>query len=361
MARILNVITAINPTGGTPTKLRALMKASKHEHYLYHPGYDSVKEDIARELPYYYTIGVKAFAGIHNRNIFAHVREINRIIKKYDIQIVHFYFNFEMLFAPLVKFYNPNVIMLRSIVGFDEKLPWWREKVISFAMRYVDHFILISNYIKTLYEGTYPILKRKSSEIIYNGAVNITNCSGYNENRKYLVTTSGICVRKNLTVLVEAMNIIKNVYNRNDIVLQIVGDGDRKLVTEPISRYHLEDVVELIGYTKNVPQYLENCAIYVHPAISEGFGIAVTEAMQMYCPCIVANKGALPELIKDGENGYVIDAFDPKAWADKIVYLMDNYKLRKNFANNSYNRAVSVFNINTFIEKHEKLYSSLCK
>ena len=361
MARILNVITAYNPYGGTQAKLRALMKASKHEHYLYHPGYDSDKDAIYKELPFFQTIGVKAFAGIHNRNIFAHVREINRIIKKYDIQIVHFYFNFEMLFAPLVRLYNPKVKILRSIVGFDEKLPWWREKVISFAMRYVDHFILISNYIKTLYEGTYPILKSKSSEIIYNGAVNITNCGGYNKNRKYLVTTSGICVRKNLTVLVEAMNIVKNEYKRNDIVLQILGDGDRNLVTNPISKYHLEDVVQIVGYANNVPQYLENCAIYVHSAITEGFGIAVTEAMQMYCPCIVADKGALPELVKDGENGYVIDAFDPKVWADKIVKLMDNYELREKFANNSYTRAISIFNINTFIEKHEELYSSICK
>ena len=359
MTRVLNVSSAYNPKGGTIAKLRALMRSSIHKHYLYHPGYNKNKDNILRELPYYSTIGVKAFAGFHNRNIFAHVKEINQIIKEYDIQIVHLYFNFEMLFAPLIKLFNPNIVIVRSIEGFDEKLPTWREKIISYAMRYVDHFVLISKYIKHLYESTYPVLKLKNSTIIYNSAVNVRNCSGYSNKRKNLVTISEICARKNLTVLIEAMNIIKNVYKRTDILLQIIGDGKRQIVTDPISKYHLEDVVELVGYTDKVPQYLENCAIYVHPATTEGFGIAVTEAMQMYCPCIVADKGALPELIKDGENGFIIDAYNPQIWAEKIIYLMDNFELREYFANNNYHRAVSVFNLDKYTSKHDELYSSI--
>ena len=117
MARILNVISAVTPMGGTITKLRALMQASRHEHYLYHPGYDENRREIEEEIPYYDTINVPAFYGIHNRNVWKHVQEVSRLVQEHGIDIVHFYFHFENTFAPFLRLMHPEVKMVRSIVG----------------------------------------------------------------------------------------------------------------------------------------------------------------------------------------------------------------------------------------------------
>lgn len=360
MARILNVISAVTPMGGTIAKLRALMKASRHQHYLYHPGYEENRQEIEHEMPYYASIGVPAFAGIHNRNVWKHVQEIHRIVQANDIEIIHFYFNFENSFAPFLRLLHPKVKLVRSIVGFDKELPLYRKALVEIGFSSVPNYVFISQYIKHLYERTYPLLKKKHTRIIYNGAVNVMPSTLPLKDRNLLVTTSGLCERKNILVLIEAMNLIRNQYHREDLCLYILGDGpEREKISALIAACQLEEQVVLVGYTADVPAYLNRCAIYVHPATTEGFGIAVAEAMEMYCPCIVANQGALPELVKDGENGYVISAYDAREWADKILYLWDNEALRLKFSEESHRRAMEKFSLQAFITSHDQLYDEL--
>lgn len=360
MARILNVISAVTPMGGTVTKLRALMKSSRHQHYLYHPGYTENQLEIESELPYYASIGVPASYGIHNRKVWKHVQEIHRLVRTHDIDIIHFYFHFENLFAPFIRLLHPKIKMIRSIVGFDKELPFYRRALVGAGLFSVPNYVFISQYIKRLYEDTYPLLKKKHTRIIYNGAVNVVPAITPLKDRKWLVTTSGLCERKNVLVLIEAMNLIRNQYGRKDIKLYILGDGpEREKITNLVDKCHLNNQVVLVGYTNNVPAYLNQCAIYVHPATTEGFGIAVTEAMEMYCPCIVADKGALPELVKDGENGYLVSAYDAKKWAEMILHLWDNQTLRFKQSEESHRRAVEQFSLQAFIDSHDQLYDEL--
>lgn len=362
MARILNVISAVTPMGGTITKLRALMQASRHEHYLYHPGYDENRREIEEEIPYYDTINVPAFYGIHNRNVWKHVQEVSRLVQEHGIDIVHFYFHFENTFAPFLRLMHPEVKMVRSIVGFDKELPFFRRKLVAWGLSAVPHCVFISQYIKQLYENTYSLLKKKQTRIIYNGAVNVKPVSMPLAERNILVTTSGLCERKNIRVLIEAMNLIRNHYGRKDLKLYILGDGpERMKMTSLLEYYGLKEQVVLVGYTTNVPVYLNRCAVYLHPATTEGFGIAVTEAMEMYCPCIVADKGALPELVSDGENGFVVSAYDAKEWAEKMLLLWDNLPLRLQMAEKSYRRAVEQFSLQSFIARHDEMYDEIIK
>lgn len=357
MARILNVITGYNPNSGTPTKLRALMKASKHKHFIYHPGYDSDKEGIARELPYYSTIGVKAFVGIHNRNIFAHVKEINRIIKKYDIQIVHFYFNFEMLFVLLLKFLCPKVKFVRSYVGYIEVSPI-RRFMLSLCIPLIDYNIYISKYIKGRYEDLYKGLKSQKHAFIYNSPVNVQPINDQIE-RTLIMYVGGLNKDKNVQLQIEVMNLVVNKYHRNDIVLSIIGDGpDRKQIESMISQYSLEDNVNILGYRKDIAEQLNRTKIYVHTATNEGFGISVAEAMYMKCPCLVANASALPELI-DENCGYILPVNNPDEWANTLIYLNDNPPIASKMGENAHKRAEKLFAKEKFVSAHDELYSSL--
>lgn len=361
MAKILNVISAVSPMGGTITKLRVLMTQSKkHRHFLYQPGFKSNEQKIKKELAWYKNHGIPAYYGIYGRNIFRNAQAVTRIIKEQGIDIVHFYFNHEQSFAGLVKWMNPNVKLVRSIVGFDARLSWFRHMVVRASISYIPNYIYISNYIKDLYEQEYPILKIKNTTIIYNGPVNIVKAVKPLAARTKIVVIGGLCERKNSMVLIEAMNYIVNFHRRKEIILYIIGDTCYRDKYElKIREYGIEDNVVLVGYTKQISQYLDDCAVYVHPATTEGFGIAVVEAMHMHCPCIVADKGALPELIVDGESGYVIDAYDYKQWAEKIIYLTDNIGERIQMGENAQQRANELFSLPSFVDNHDALYEAL--
>lgn len=360
MANILTVISVHSPMGGTITKVRALMMQSQHKHVIYHAEFTSNKDGVLHEMEWYKQANIPAYYGLYNRNIFRNAQAVTQIIRKHDIDIIHFYFNHEQSFAGLVKLLNPKVKMVRSIVGYDKKLSFFRNLAVKMVLPYISNYIYISQYIKNIYEFEYPCLKRKKTHIIYNSAVNVTKEEQSIENRKDIVTVSGLCKRKNINVLIEAFNLIVNEYHRDNIRLYILGDGEERNMCENlIQKYQLTKNVILVGYTNKVPMYLNNCAVYVHPAITEGFGIAVTEAMEMHCPCIVSNKGALPELIIDSESGYVIEAFDPKQWAEKIIYLHDNVSERKRMGENAYNRAKLKFSLKAFVKNHDDFYDSL--
>ena len=361
MARILNVISAVSPMGGTITKLRVLMTQSRmHKHYIYQPSFRSDENILLKEREWYKQHGIPSYYGINGRNIFKNAKAVSRIIKENNIDIVHFYFNHEQSFAGLIKLMNPHVKMVRSIVGYDTRLSFFRRMVVRISLSFISNYIFISKYIKELYEDEYPILKTKCTKIIYNGPVNVKTPSVPYINRKKIVVIGGLCERKNSMVLIEAMNIIVNQYKRRELTIYILGDGDQREISEAkIKSYAIENNVVLVGYTKAVTQYLDDCAIYVHSATTEGFGIAVVEAMQMHCPCIVADKGALPELIVDGESGYIVDAFDAQAWAEKIIYLYDHLDERIRMGENAYNRAMEKFSLDAFVRNHDNFYNSL--
>lgn len=360
MARILNVISAVTPAGGTVTKLRALMlNSKKHQHFLYHPGFKSNENIINEEFDWYAKHNITAYYKIYGRNIIKNVLEINRIIKRHKIDIVHFYFNHEQTFAGLVHLFNPKVKLVRSIVGYDHKLSIIRRTLLNTSLSYIKNYIYISQYIKELYETDYPKLKNKNTTIIYNGPVNVSTDISPLKNRINLVSTGGLCARKNQRVIIEAMNILVNQMGYKNLQLQLIGEGPlMDDYASMIHNYCLNNNVTLVGRTNDVSSYLNRCSIYLHPATTEGFGIAVTEAMFMGCACIVADKGALPELIND-KCGIVVSHDNPHKWVDAIKSLISNPSIRIKMGEEAHQRAINNFSLSTFINKHEEYYSNL--
>ena len=75
-----------------------------------------------------------------------------------------------------------------------------------------------------------------------------------------------------------------------------------------IKKHHLENRVFLKGPTNDVPSVLQQGDIFAFPSASEGFGLALGEAMSMGLPAVgYKSCSAVNELIKDGENGYLCD------------------------------------------------------
>ena len=77
----------------------------------------------------------------------------------------------------------------------------------------------------------------------------------------------------------------------------------------------------LIGEPEKLAQ-LEKCRVFVLPSYSEGFSMAVLEAMSMGVPVVTTPVGALQEVVKDGVNGRVVDCGDPRRLAEALVGLL---------------------------------------
>ena len=100
-----------------------------------------------------------------------------------------------------------------------------------------------------------------------------------------------------------------------------------------VKHFKMEDNVLIDMYTLDeVKELYEVSEVCLYPSTaSEPFGLTMLEAMSMKKPMIVTNMGGMPEIIKDGINGFVVPVKDFEALAAKICQLLDDKKLNKRF------------------------------
>jgi glycosyltransferase involved in cell wall biosynthesis len=90
--------------------------------------------------------------------------------------------------------------------------------------------------------------------------------------------------------------------------------------------------VELAGKQYNVEEYYLKSKIFAFTSSSEGFPNVIGEAMSAGLPVVAFDCIAGPaELIRDGENGFLVPLFDYALFQEKLELLMDDEQLREKF------------------------------
>lgn len=127
----------------------------------------------------------------------------------------------------------------------------------------------------------------------------------------HLVCVARLCEQKGQLLLIEAMEQLR----REGIPcrLTLVGDGPlRSAIEARIQDYRLDDQVRITGYvTGNMVQaYILNARAFVLPSFGEGLPVAIMEALALGRPVISTYVAGIPELVKPGENGWLVPVGD---------------------------------------------------
>lgn len=354
--KILYIVSSFNLYGGTPKKTLDLMSFFKESSsiYVYHNTFSELKAQFEMT-------GGQAFEGFFGYNLIKHIKRLLQVIKDEKIKIIHTQFFFGELLGFILKIFRPE---LKLIIGFEGSFNPRGYKFLFSKLFYrnVDYFIFISKYVKNEKLKKFKILKKKPSSIIYNGSYKM-NYSTENYAKlksKTILCVSSLDVFKNIQILIKAMNILVNRQQLNNIFLYVAGEGKyRKQLEILIKSYALSSNMFLLGKMNNVGALLEETDIFVHPCYKEGFGIAVAEAMHARKPIIVANAGALPELVEHNVSGLVIDPYDANKWAEAVIQLLDNKEFAEKIASNALKSAEENFSISKFCRSYHDVYLSL--
>jgi len=352
---ILYILASYNIYGGTPKKTLDLLEHIKEDASLYMYG-DEFSEFKHR----FEESGATLYEGYYKRNIYLHIQKLLSIIDDQEIKIIQTQFSFGELLGVILKKIRPEI---QLIISFETAFmpSGIRRYILAPLYSYVDAFIYISNYVKKEKEKSFPSLKNKNTMIIYNGTRKreITEDVSPQLNSFSLLDVAGLNPAKNLYVLIRMMNILVNTYQKN-IYLYIAGEGSEDIpLLKEIEKFSLQNYVYLLGNQKNVGQLLESSDIFVHSSDREGFGIVVIEAMMAEKPIIVANAGALPEIIENKETGLIVDPYDASAWAKAVLKLMNNKILAQELAFNAKKIVENKFSIENYINQHLQLYKNL--
>ncbi len=114
----------------------------------------------------------------------------------------------------------------------------------------------------------------------------------------------------------------------------ILGDGPLlDSLKKQIIDLKIEEHIELPGAVKNIDEWLSKSSIFAFTSISEGWGIALSEAMTAGLPCVSFNCKVGPsDMIKDEENGFLVPVGDVELFSSRIKELMNNSLLRDKFS-----------------------------
>jgi glycosyltransferase involved in cell wall biosynthesis len=139
----------------------------------------------------------------------------------------------------------------------------------------------------------------------------------------------------------------------------IVGDGpERPAVEHELRRLRLEERVWLAGERHDVPALLASADVFVLSSRSEGLPVSVLEAMAAELPVVASRVGGVPELVLDGETGFLVAPGDPHALATSLGWLVDHRELRARLGAAGRVRAETRFNLNSFRRAHLELYGA---
>jgi len=157
---------------------------------------------------------------------------------------------------------------------------------------------------------------------------------------KILLFVGSLKPVKGTRYLVEAMSIIGQ--KSNDIRLLVVGDGEERQMLEGlVAKLNLSQRVSFAGQVPNevVPQYMVAADIFVLPSLSEGFPVTFLEAIASGLPIIATKVRGTPEIVAEGENGFLVSSQDSEKLAERILFLFENRELRERMGRNNREKA----------------------
>ena len=141
-----------------------------------------------------------------------------------------------------------------------------------------------------------------------------------------------------------------------DFQIQMVGMGPLwDTIAQQIKEYDLQDQVQLVGAVPadEVRKYMDDASIFLFASDrNEGWGAVLNEAMNSGCAVVASNAiGAVPFLIKDGENGLCYKSCDVDDLYNKVKYLLEHAEYRNTIGRKAYETIITLWNAETAAQR----------
>ncbi len=282
--------------------------------------------------------------------------DILEIIKEKDIEHIHVHFadkNAQVVYD-INKIINvPYTLTTHAydiFVNPYKDLKKWADNA--------KKMIVISEYNKKYMVKNFGIDEDKISMV--RCGINLDEFKLLNiekENRFTILNIGRLNLIKNQKCLIEACKILKN--KGLNFQCLIIGKGkERANLEKQIQESGLKDYIKLLGSKKNeeLIEYYNKANVFVLPSISEASPTVIKEALACGMPVIVSNVRGVPEIIKDGHNGFLIEPEKPEQIANKLMELIKKPDLIKKFKKNSRKIIEKEFDVKENIKKLIKIF-----
>lgn len=231
-------------------------------------------------------------------------------------------------------------------------LSWWRTRV--FSLR-VDAHVAVGAASARLMEDFYA-LGRHTVLCIPNCVPDLAD------------TPKSLQLEAKLTIgsigRLDAMKghdlLLRAIASVDGVQLVILGEGEERAALEQLAvDLGISDRVKLLGWVENPRAYLPKFDLVAQPSRSEGFPLAIVEAMLAARPVVATRVGSVAEAVIDGETGFLVDKNDIAGLAGALRKLRDDTDLRLRFGQRGREVAKNNFTVKQMSDRYERLWYEL--
>lgn len=179
---------------------------------------------------------------------------------------------------------------------------------------------------------------------------------GYNDTDFILICVAELNHNKHQDLLINVINVLKN--RIHNIKLLLVGNGNlMEQYKKQVKKLDLEKYINFLGYRKDVPNLMAISDVAVSASRREGLPVNIMEAMATGLPLVVTDCRGNRDLVRNGENGYVVGAAYLEGFVQKIFKLYSSKKLREKFARKSLER-IKQYSLENVMIEMDRIYRS---
>ena len=282
-------------------------------------------------------------------------------------------------------FINISWLMRRRIIahfhggGFGEFYEKSRRPIkllIRSSLRHISLLIVLAESLKSVFDG---LVEKEKIRVVYNGidAKEFQSVESNPENGDRVVKVLYLSKKSKAKGVYDFLRTIPLVTRKEkDVRFILAGDSvvseefpwhtgrmcnTEKEIREFIRENGLTDVIDIRGEVtgSDKRKVFAESDIFVMPSYSEGMPIVILEAMAAGLPVVATRVGALPEIIEEGKNGFLVEVGNYEDLANKVLILVKDRSLRRQIGGLNRKVVSETFSSKKYVEGLEMVFLEL--
>ena len=216
---------------------------------------------------------------------------------------------------------------------------------------------------EVIYKDIAMFVKRENVFVLYNavplsvdeGEIESIIALRRKKNKFGILFLSNMMESKGPHILLEVGSLLKSKGRIFNIYFAgaWMDNSYRKFFIKAIADYGLNENVILEGFCSGdkKKELLSKSDIFVFPTLRDTLSLVVLEAMEYALPILASNEGAIPEVVREGKEGFICPKHDIKYIAEIIEYLIEHKERRLEIGNNARNHFLENFSFDKYENK----------